>query len=92
MSPDAVAAALVWGVAIYAACGLLFALVFLVRGVERLDPAARDSSLGFRLAILPGVAALWPVLARRWLRLRRAGAEGPPLESNAHRRAAGGGA
>lgn len=53
-------------VAGYAVLGLLFAGPFLVRGVTRLDPAARGTSLAFRLAILPGTVALWPVLARKW--------------------------
>jgi hypothetical protein len=52
--------------AAYAVLGLLFAGPFLVRGVTRLDPAARGTSLAFRLAILPGTVALWPVLARKW--------------------------
>ncbi len=54
-------------VAGYAVVGLLFAGPFLVRGVTRLDPAARGTSLAFRLAILPGTVALWPVLARKWI-------------------------
>ena len=53
-------------VAGYAILGLLFAGPFLVRGVTRLDPTARGTSLAFRLAILPGTVALWPVLARKW--------------------------
>jgi hypothetical protein len=53
-------------VAGYAFLGLLFAGPFLVRGVMRLDPAAKGTSLAFRLAILPGTVALWPVLARKW--------------------------
>jgi hypothetical protein len=54
-------------VAAYAAAGVLFAAGFLVAGVERIDPAARKAPVGFRLIILPGVVALWPILARRWL-------------------------
>jgi hypothetical protein len=50
----------------YAVLGALFAGPFLIRGVTRLDPAARGTSLAFRLAILPGTVALWPVLARKW--------------------------
>lgn len=52
--------------AAYAVLGLLFAGPFIIRGVTRLDPAARGTSLAFRLAILPGTVALWPVLARKW--------------------------
>ena len=68
----------------YAVVGSLFGLAFVVRGVDRIDPAAAGASWSFRLLILPGSAALWPVLAWRWLR----SADGPPAETNAHRRAA----
>jgi hypothetical protein len=57
---------LVRGIGIYLALGVLFAVPFVVRGVGRVDPAAIGAGWGFRLLILPGVAALWPVLARRW--------------------------
>lgn len=65
---------------VYAALGALFALPFILRGVQRLDPQAQGGSWGFRLIILPASAALWPLLALRLL--RRAG---PPEERNAHR-------
>jgi hypothetical protein len=38
-----------------------------MRGIYRLDKQARQSSLGFRLIILPGVVALWPLLLKRWI-------------------------
>ena len=71
---------LVTGLGIYAGLGLLFAVAFVIRGAARIDPAAVGGSWGFRLAILPGVVALWPLLARRW-----AGGMPPPEERNAHR-------
>jgi len=79
----------VWGVRVaglYLACGFVFAIAFLFvfRGVDRIDPSAREGTWGFRLAVLPGVAALWPLFARRW----RRGTSEPPVESTAHRRAA----
>ena len=58
---------LILGLAAYGILGLAFALPFVWRGVDRIDPAAREGSLGFRLLILPGVAALWPLLLFRWL-------------------------
>jgi len=68
---------------VYIACGLVFAPFFVWRGVGRVDPAAKSAGLGFRLIVLPGVAALWPALLRRWL------ADRPPAaERNAHRDAA----
>lgn len=67
----------------YLAAGLVFALAFVTAGVQRVDPAARGAPWGFRLLILPGAAALWPLLLARWVR----GAP-PPTERNAHRDAA----
>ena len=68
---------------IYLGVGLVFAVAFVWRGVGTIDPAARGGTAGFRLLIIPGAAALWPILARRWLR-----GEGPPVERNPHRCAA----
>ncbi len=69
-------------VGLYAAVGVVFAEYFVARGAKRLDPAARDSHLVFYLFILPGAAALWPVLmrklaaARKDARVRGEGKEG----------------
>lgn len=70
-------------VEVYLAVGVLFALAFVTRGAAVVDPRARGGSWGFRVAIFPGTAALWPLLLRRWWR-----GEGPREERNAHRRAA----
>ncbi len=68
---------------LYLGVGVVFGIPFVWRGVHRIDPAAPGSTWGFRLLILPGVVALWPVLALRWL------AGTPPAEErNAHRLAA----
>ena len=80
MMSETIAGWLVAAVAAYAALGLLFGVAFVVRGAARIDPQAEGGSWGFRLAILPGVVALWPLLARRW-----AGGGPPPAERNAHR-------
>jgi hypothetical protein len=52
----------------YVLFGLLFGVCFITLGVGRLDPMAKGAGLGFRLLILPGVVALWPLLLYRWLR------------------------
>ena len=54
----------------YAAIGLLFAVAFLAAGISRVDPLSKDSGIGFRLIILPGVAALWPLMLKRWIQRR----------------------
>jgi len=88
MSVEGVVEFVVWSLEVYAIHGLVFALLFLPRGLERLDPAVRGSGWGFRLIVLPAVVAFWPLLLHRWRRARR-GAAYPPIETNAHRRAAG---
>ena len=78
-----------WIVAIaaaYVGIGVLFAVPFVVRGVGRIDPAAREGTIGFRIIVFPGVVAFWPLLLRRWM----SGSGRPPIERNAHRDAAGG--
>jgi hypothetical protein len=52
---------------VYAGAGLLFAIAFLTVGISQVDPDSKGSGVGFRLIILPGVAALWPVLLTRWV-------------------------
>lgn len=67
----------------YTGLGLAFAVPFVLRGAGRLDPDAERGSWGFKLLILPGAAALWPLLLARWLR-----GSGLPEENSPHRRAA----
>jgi hypothetical protein len=69
---------------IYLAIGLAFALVFVIRWVGRVDPAAQQGTCGFRALIVPGSMLLWPLLVSRLLR----GIVEPPVERNAHRTAA----
>ena len=69
---------------VYLVCGLVFALPFALFGVGKIDPHAAHGSWGFRLLIIPGTMALWPLLLKRWV----GGTKEPPEECNAHRRAA----
>jgi hypothetical protein len=55
-------------IALYGTVGLLFAIAFAARGAGTVDPVARHSGWGFRILIVPGAAAFWPILAKRWLR------------------------
>jgi hypothetical protein len=57
--------------AIYLLCGLIFAIPFVLKGVDRVDEGAHGSSVGFRLIILPGVMIFWPVLFKKWIRANK---------------------
>jgi hypothetical protein len=74
------AKALVYALGTYAGLGLLFAVPFVFAGVQRVDREAQGAHIAFRLLILPGVAAFWPVFLRRCMR-----GAGPPEEKNPHR-------
>jgi hypothetical protein len=79
---ETVVTALVDVLIAYGGAGLVFAVIFLSLGVERVDAGAKGAGLGFRLLILPGVAAFWPLFSRRWVR----GVSAPPAERTPHRR------
>ena len=83
---ETIAGWLVTVLGIYAGAGLVFGAAFILRGAARVDPQADGGSWGFRLAILPGTVAFWPLLARRWAR-----GGPPPEERSPHREPAGGG-
>jgi hypothetical protein len=55
----------------YAVTGLLFACAFLTMGIAQVDPVSKDSGIGFKLIILPGLAVLWPVMLKRWIQRKR---------------------
>lgn len=65
---------------VYAAIGVVFAFFFVTRGVGRIDPAAKEGTIGFRVLVFPGTVALWPLLMRRVQ-----DDSPPPEERSAHR-------
>jgi hypothetical protein len=78
---ETIAKAIAYTMAVYASLGLAFAVPFVCLGVQRLDSQAQGAGAGFRLLILPGVAAFWPMFLYR---LRRGIVE-HPVERNPHR-------
>ncbi len=59
------------GLAVYAVLGMAFAVPFLCRGIQAIDPATVRSPKHVRLLLLPGVVVVWPVLLRRWATLTK---------------------
>ncbi|TAL00619.1 MAG: hypothetical protein EPO07_09445 [Verrucomicrobia bacterium] len=79
-----IAATFLIALGVYLACGFVFAIPFVLGGVKKIDPHAAHGSWGFRLFIIPGTMAFWPLLLKRWA----SGVKEPPEEGNAHRKAA----
>jgi hypothetical protein len=64
-----VVAFLLNALALYAAIGVVTAFAFVTAGVTRVQPAS--VSVGARVLILPGAAALWPYVLLRWLKAKQ---------------------
>lgn len=56
--------------ATYVVLGTLVAVLFVVFGISRVMPRASVTP-GARLLLVPGAAALWPLVLARWLRSGR---------------------
>ncbi len=63
--------AVILALGVYFAAGLIFGIAFISAGVQRIDHVAAGAGLRFRLIILPGVTALWPLLLKRWIQAHR---------------------
>ena len=51
-------------VAIYLACGFVFMIPFIIKGVDVVDEGAHGSSIGFRIIIIPGIIVFWSVVEK----------------------------
>jgi hypothetical protein len=65
-----VAQTLITFLQVYALIGGLVAAIFLLWGVDRVEPSARGS-YAFRVLLIPGVVGLWPLVLWRWRALER---------------------
>ena len=59
--------------AVYVACGLLVAALFLARWCKTFDPSAAHGSWGFRVLVVPGIVALWPLILMKVRAVARGG-------------------
>jgi len=56
----------------YLLCGVLFAIPFIIKGVNAIDEGAQEATLGFRIIILPGTIVFWPLLLSKWIKTHKA--------------------
>lgn len=54
----------------YFLLGLLFSLVFVWKGLAKVDPATQGSSFWFKAIIFPGLCAFWPLLLYKWIKAK----------------------
>jgi hypothetical protein len=60
---------LLYGLGLYVLLGIVTAVAFVSFGVTRVLPYTM--TVGARILVLPGAAALWPYVLVRWLKSRR---------------------
>lgn len=69
MAADSVLIALrVFG--IYVGLGFLFSLIFLWKGLSKVDEDAKGTSFGFKLLLLPGLCFFWPQFLIKWIQAK----------------------
>jgi hypothetical protein len=66
-APDAI----LLGLALYTAVGIVTALAFVSAGISQVLPQPMPATLGARILLLPGSIALWPYIVLRWRKARR---------------------
>ena len=55
---------------VYLLAWFVFAIFFLAKGINKIDPAVHGSGWGFRVIIIPGTIALWPLLLNKWMKVK----------------------
>ena len=71
MSAETLAAISSTALLIYVCCGIVFMIAFLFNGISKVDAATHGSKWGFKIIIIPGVIALWPLLLQKWIKARK---------------------
>jgi hypothetical protein len=56
------------GLALYAGVGVAIGIAFAASGVTRVLPEPMPVTIGARILLFPGAAALWPYALMRWLK------------------------
>ena len=68
---ESIAIIFVYLLYIYFGIGLVFMVFFLAKGIEKIDASVKGSSFRFRLLMVPGIVAFWPILLQKWLKLNK---------------------
>jgi hypothetical protein len=55
----------------YLIIGLAFSVPFLSKWIHAVDESTSDSSVGFKILILPGVIVFWPLLLKKVLTVKK---------------------
>ncbi len=52
--------------AMYMVLGNVFSILFLWKGLDKVDPGTKDSGIIFKLLLYPGMTIFWPFFLTKW--------------------------
>ncbi|MEM7659228.1 MAG: hypothetical protein AAF399_24115 [Bacteroidota bacterium] len=59
----------------YLGIGVIFSVMFVFWGVQKVDEGMASAKIGLRLLMMPGTIALWPVLLGKWVKANKSAAQ-----------------
>ncbi|HXL54691.1 MAG TPA: hypothetical protein VN958_00450 [Chitinophagaceae bacterium] len=62
--------------AVYMMAGIVFTVLFQIKGLSKIDEGVHGSTIGFRIIIIPGCIVFWPVLLKKWIKVSRTSVDG----------------
>ncbi len=58
-------------IALYLVAGIIFTIIFQLKGLSKIDEGVHGSSWGFRIIIIPGCIVFWTILLRKWIKANK---------------------
>lgn len=56
---------------VYLLAGMLFSIIFLWKGIEKVDAGVKGSGIFFKLLIFPAMTVFWIVFLRKWIKSKQ---------------------
>ena len=57
--------------AFYWLIGAVFSIIFIWKGLSKVDDGSKGSSIWFKLLIFPGLCTFWPVFLTKWIKISK---------------------
>ncbi|MFK7946562.1 MAG: hypothetical protein AB8G11_03145 [Saprospiraceae bacterium] len=57
-------------IGIYLVLGFLFSLVFIWKGLHKVDEGVNGSSFFFKVLIFPGMIVFWVLFLKKWIKTK----------------------
>ncbi len=58
-------------ISLYLVAGIIFTIIFQLKGLSKIDEGVNGSGWGFRIIIIPGCIVFWTGLLRKWIKANK---------------------